>query len=198
MPFNKIASKLDITDEKFDLIFIEDLKLASEFHFTPIDIAITAANYLAEISGTKVLDIGSGAGKFCFIGASCTDGHFTGVEIRKSLSDVAINVSKKYQQTNVEFINSNITEIPFKDFDAFYIFNPFQENLFIDDRINDEIPLNKANYEKYTSYVRDQLDSKPDGTRLVTYFSYYHEVPPSYELLSQSFEGKLKFWKKES
>ena len=196
MPIDKITSNLRVTDKEFDLIYTSDIHKASEIHFTPVDVSIAAARYLADVTGTRVLDVGSGAGKFCIIGASCTPGFFTGVEMRQSFNKAASDISEMYGLTNVEFLQANITAIIFTDYDAFYIFNPFQENISISDRINDEIPLNKAYYSEYSLYVRNQLDTMPAGTRLVTYFSNCKEIPQSYHLQGSDFSGKLKFWKK--
>jgi SAM-dependent methyltransferase len=196
LPIHKIASNLLITDAEFDSIYTFDIHTASEIHFTPVDVSIAAARYLAHFSGTRVLDIGSGAGKFCFIGAACTAGIFTGVEMRHSFNKAASDILEIYGLTNVEFLQANITTITFTDYDAFYIFNPFQENISISDRINDEIPLNKANYTEYSTYVRNQLDTMPFGTRVVTYFSHGKELPESYHLQGSDFSGKLKFWQK--
>jgi len=196
LPIYKLTSNHNISDEEFDLIYPIDLITASEIHFTPVDVSIIASRYLAEVAGTRVLDIGSGAGKFCIIGASCTDGYFIGVELRLSFIEAASQISDLYHLPNVQFTHANITEISFADYDAFYIFNPFQENISISDRINDEIPLNKAFYKEYTLYVKDQLDKMPIGTRLVTYFSICNEVPLSYHMQGSDFSGKLKFWEK--
>ncbi len=196
MPIFKLTLNQDISDEEFDLIYDDDIMSASEIHFTPVDVSIIAARYLAEVAGTRVLDIGSGAGKFCFIGATCTHGYFIGVEMRLSFSEAARHISNVYDLANVQFVHANIRDIIFTDFDAFYIFNPFQENISISDRINDEIPLNKAFYEEYTMYVKDQLNKMPVGTRLVTYFSICSEVPQSYHVQGSDFSGKLKFWEK--
>jgi hypothetical protein len=196
LPIDKITPNLRVTDKEFDSIYTFDIHNASEIHFTPVDVSIAAARYLAEVTGTRVLDVGSGAGKFCIIGASCTAGFFTGVEMRQSFNQAASDISEMYGLTNVEFLQANITAVIFTDYDAFYIFNPFQENISISDRINDEIPLNKSNYSEYSLYVRNQLDTMPPGTRLVTYFSNCKEIPDSYQLLGSEFSGKLKFWEK--
>ncbi|MBK9736331.1 MAG: hypothetical protein IPO92_15780 [Saprospiraceae bacterium] len=53
--------------------------------FTPVDVSILAARYLATNEDSKILDIGSGAGKFCLIGSACSEGTFTGVEQTKEI-----------------------------------------------------------------------------------------------------------------
>lgn len=196
MIFKRLRSGLEVADHDFDNIYSARIRAVSEFHFTPVDVAKTAARFLAARPGTKVLDIGSGAGKFCMIGAACTDGHFTGVEQRESLWMLSQELAKHYALPNTNFIRSNITEIAFQAFDAVYCFNPFYENIFQNDPIDDSVSLDKALYTTYSWYVREQLDQMPVGTRLATYFSYAVEVPGSYRIQSTAFDRKLKLWEK--
>jgi tRNA A58 N-methylase Trm61 len=166
-------------------------------HFTPIEIAIRAAKFLVQKSGTKVLDIGSGAGKFCMIGSVCTNGHFTGVEQRDNLHLLAEQIFKKYQLKNINFINSNINQIEFNNYEAFYFFNPFYENIIQFEKIDDAIDVKNDLYDEYSNYVKNQLDLMPLGTRLVTFFSAYDEVPISYQLISKDDRQKISMWEKK-
>ncbi|MBK8451357.1 MAG: methyltransferase domain-containing protein [Saprospiraceae bacterium] len=198
MLFKNIKSNIDISDSEFDLIYPKKIKQASEFHFTPIEIAKIAAHYLADSKDTKVLDVGSGAGKFCMIGAACTEATFYGVELRKNLFNTSNRISKQFSLTNVYFTNSNINTIDFKNFDAVYFFNSFIENIFPLDCIDASIELRKDLYLEYSHYVKTQLDSMSIGTKLVTYFSFLKEVPDSFEIQYCLFGEKLKMWKKIS
>ncbi len=200
MIFEQIRSNEEIKDVEFDLMYPIKLKDAVELHFTPIEVAKTAARYLAHKKGVKVLDIGSGAGKFCMIGSACTEGCFTGIELRESLFATALRISKRYNLLNIEFVHANITDISFKDFDAFYFFNAFYENVsrLGIGKINNELDLSRELYDTYSFYVKQQLDSMPVGTKLVTYFSFSKEIPDSYHLQFTDFDGKLKMWEKVS
>ena len=130
------------------------------------------------------------------IGATCTNGYFTGVEQRESLYALSKKLSNHYQLSNLTFIHSNIIEIGFKAFDAIYFFNAFHENIVQSDPIDDSIKLDRRLYDKYSRHMKEQLDSMPVGTRLATYFSYLDEVPDSYKIQSTSFDYKLKLCKK--
>ena len=79
---SKLKNLHDLTDEEFDLIFPLEIRRKSATHFTPIKIAKAAAQFLATEPNIRILDVGSGAGKFCFVGALTTNAHFTGVEQR--------------------------------------------------------------------------------------------------------------------
>ncbi len=197
MLFKNIQSNIEIVDTDFDLVFEERIQEASAIHFTPLKVAKLAARYLANKKGVKVLDIGSGAGKFCMIGSVCTEGYFVGVEQRERLHLEALRISQKYNLTNVSFINTNITNISFKDYDAFYIFNAFYENISLfGGSIDDDIELKRELYESYSLYVNEQLADMPIGTKLVTYFSFGKEIPDSYEIQFKAFDEKLKMWEK--
>ncbi len=200
MMFQQIKSNIDISDTEFDSIYPDRIKASAEMHFTPFDVAKIAARYLAHKTGTRILDIGAGAGKFCMIGSACTEGYFTGVELRETLCSAATRISKQYSLENTDFINANITDISFKDFDAFYFYNAFYENVsrMGIGRINNELDLSRELYDTYSFYVKNQLDSMPVGTKLVTYFSFSKEIPDSYHLQFTDFDGKLKMWEKVS
>ena len=196
MIFKNLRSGSTIEDVEFDHIYPEDLRETAEIHFTPVEVSKIAAQYLVEKPGARILDIGSGTGKFCMVGSVCTDGYFTGVEQRGNLCNLADRISSHYQLANVEFIHANITEIRFKDYDAFYLFNPFYENICMSGAIDDTIELDRQLYNDYCLYVRRQLDEMPAGTKLATYFSYLDEVPLSYQVQSTGMDGKLKMWEK--
>ncbi|NOT36344.1 MAG: methyltransferase domain-containing protein [Saprospiraceae bacterium] len=197
MPFKKIQSNIEVKDREFDLIYPKSFKSISKFHFTPVCIAKEAARYLVTNKETKVLDVGSGAGKFCMIGSVVTEGYFYGVEHRIKLSNLANRITKHYELSNVEFIHSNITDIQFNLYNSFYSYNPFYENIAKTGRIDNKLHFSNEQYEAYSSYMKSQLSTMPIGTKLVTYFSYLKEVPDSYKVKYSNFDNKLKFWQKE-
>ncbi len=197
MIFKYIEKGISIEDDEFDEIYPEDIRPMAFTHFTPVDMAIKAAKFLVQKPRTRVLDIGSGAGKFCMIGSVCTDGHFTGVEQRDNLHEMAKRIYQKYQLKNINFINANINQIDFSDYDAFYFFNPFYENIIQFEKIDDAVEVETNLYAEYSNYVKNQLDQMPVGTRLVTFYSAYDEVPKSYQLISNSDRQKISMWKKQ-
>src|SRR5436305_754412 len=56
-------------DKAFDQLYPEHIRKLSQLHWTPVDIASKAADFLA-IPCARVLDIGSGVGKFCLAAGS--------------------------------------------------------------------------------------------------------------------------------
>jgi SAM-dependent methyltransferase len=196
MPFQQLKTGQFVTDEIFNRIYPEQMQETAEFHFTPVEVALEAARFLVDKPGTRVLDIGSGAGKFCMIGAASTQGYFVGVEQRLHLHEMALVLSEKYHLDRLEFRHANILDIQLQDFDAVYIFNPFYEHISSDYPIDQSIPLDRAFYAKYCAYTRTQLNLMPTGTRLVSYFSYLDEIPANYSIQTQAFDSKLKMWVK--
>jgi len=196
MIIKKLASGVEVEDEEFDTMYSEAYQEISEFHFTPVKVAKVAAHYLVNRPGARVLDIGSGAGKFCIVGAACTEGEFTGIEQRKNLHQLAQKLSERFQLSNIQNVHSNIIDIDFEAFDAIYYFNAFYENIVQHCAIDQEVSLDKTFYNLYTQYMREQLCKMPIGTRLATYFSFLDEVPDCYKVQSADFDLKLKLWRK--
>lgn len=196
MFFDQLKSGAEVSDETFDAIYPDFIAELAFTHFTPIEIAQKAVQFLVQKKGTKVLDIGSGAGKFCFIGAAITDGDFTGVEIRKTLHLAADKIQRKHQLSNVKFIHANITAIDFSAYQAFYFYNAFMENYELNDQIDQTITLKKDLYTTYSIAVKEKLAVLPKGTRLVTFYSNYDEVPASYKKQATDEVQKITMWEK--
>ena len=192
---NKI-SLLESTDDQFDLIYKDEFKRFSTVHWTPIEVALLAIKWLELNEDSKVLDIGSGIGKFCTIGVLATEAHFTGVELRESLVNEAIRVKDKLGLKDVEFLNNDIKSIDFKDYKGFYYYNPFCEYLSIEENIDDSITFSQENFRQYEDYVIDQFANLSKGTKVVTYFAPHFAFPSSYELKDMFFDGTLALWEK--
>jgi SAM-dependent methyltransferase len=196
MILEKLKGDLIVGDEEFNAIYPETIRVMSSIQWSPVAVSKMAARFLAEIPGTKVLDIGSGVGKFCIVGAACTKGSFTGVEQRPQLVEISNKLAERYGLDNANFVCANVMDIAFAEYDAFYFFNSFYENI---DRnaIIDPIAERGHNlYKLYTRYVCGQLAKMPVGTRLVTYWTNAEEVPKGYVIQSSGFDGELKMWEK--
>jgi SAM-dependent methyltransferase len=195
MLFTYLKLGFSLKDKDFDKIYPRQVQYLSFQHWTPHNVAIRAAKFLVKNCYTKVLDIGCGVGKFCFIGSAVTGAKFTGVEIREDLADIARNTIRFHNVSNVNIINTNITQINFHDYDSFYFFNPFYENL----TKNSDKSLSELSpelYYDYSEYVKKQLELMPLGTKIATYYGTNDEIPLSYNVISSEFDGYLKIWEK--
>lgn len=186
----------EFRDHEFDRHYPEDIFIQSACHWTPVDVCEMAASWLVEKPDTRVLDIGCGPGKFCVVGASTTLGFFTGVEQRGRLVKAARGLLGRHRITRAEIIHANITTVSFDAFDAFYLFNPFEENILPMLRIDAEVEMRAHLYDDYTLHVQTQLELKPQGTRVVTYYGSCAEVPECYECVKTAYDGTLKLWVK--
>lgn len=185
------------SDLIFNSLYPPHIREVAQKHWTPLEVAVKAADYLAGSPNAKVLDIGSGSGKFCFTAANYhPETQFYGVEQRKELVDLCNNLKEQLGISNVTFINKNITEIDFSDFDHFYFYNSFYENIEGTQKIDYSVSYSEKLYDYYNLYVYKQLKKMPSGTKFASYHSFGNEMPAGYEIVHSSFENYLQFWVK--
>ena len=192
--FKTIFKDKRVTEENFSQLLPEYLQKASRLYFTPVRIAKTAAQWLTETGEKRILDIGAGVGKFCIVGAKYSKSHFYGIEYRLSLAKLANELIAHYEIKNATILQSDIMNVDFSNYDAFYLYNPFYENLLSAHRLNNEVALSGLLYGYYLRYTEHQLDKTKAGTRLVTYHGNNFEIPDSFEKIRESEDGKLKLW----
>jgi hypothetical protein len=188
-----------VADHKFDDLFPEWTRAASDVHWSPITVARRAAELLVEKPGDRVLDVGSGVGKLCIVGALTTPGTFVGVEQRGSLVAVARNIVRRHRIPRCTFVHANMTEVDWSTFDAFYLYNPFEENLSLGRHIIDEtVERSVTAYREYVSFVETQLVAARPGTRLVTFHGFGGRMPPRWtrRRRERRGSGKLDIWVK--
>lgn len=185
------------TDEQFHELYPLSIATLAKRHWTPLAVAQKAARFLATNNGVRILDIGSGVGKFCLSAAYFVPGaRFFGVEQRQRLVKHAENAKKALKLDNISFIHANFTQLDFRNFDNFYFYNSFYENLDGTDKIDHNIDYSRQLYHYYNRYLYRQLEQKPTGTRLATYHSLEDEIPQDYHLVDSSMNQMLKFWVK--
>jgi SAM-dependent methyltransferase len=184
-------------DTAFDDLYPEHIQELSQMHWTPVDIAKKAGDFLS-VPNTSVLDIGSGVGKFCITaGFFHPETSFCGIEQREELYTFAEIAKREIELPNVNFIHGNLTELDFKDYDHFYFYNSFYENIEPDSRIDYTVRTSFELYDLYSRFVYQVLEEKPSETRLVTFHAPDTQVPPGYQLVNNSYSRVLKMWIKE-
>ncbi|WP_145665465.1 class I SAM-dependent methyltransferase [Chitinophaga polysaccharea] len=182
-------------DAAFDWLYPERIQQLSKRHWTPMEVAKKSAKFLSGGTGKKILDIGSGVGKFCLIGGYFfPEATFSGVEQRKELFHFAQAAREVTCTANVDFINCNFTQVNFDEYDHFYFYNSFFENLVDDGQIDQQIEYSTSLYNYYARSMFKSLENKPGGTRLVTFHSLEDEIPPSYQLVDATVDFLLKMW----
>ncbi len=174
----------------------------STIHWTPVEVVLFVAEFLRDLPlNSKILDIGSGCGKFCLILSYLLPNKIYGIEQRMDLFQVAEKMRIANNVRNVEYLNMNMMDIQdWNQYDVFYLFNPFQEHIndFKLMRIDDSLVFDKLYYLQYTTEVIRRLSCLKKGTKLITFHGFGGVLPNSWKLqISKSFDGgDLSLWEK--
>jgi len=183
------------SEHQFNQLYPNQIQELSAQHWTPLSIAKKAADFLSAEKNTRVLDIGSGVGKFCLAAAYFQPSiNFFGVEQRMNLVEHAESAKQILGLENVTFLNQNFTSIDFNLYDHFYFFNSFYENINDKNKIDENIEYSDDLFHYYSRFLYRQLDKKPSGTRIATYHSSETEVPKGYHIVGEDIDTTLKFW----
>ena len=183
------------SDEQFHHLYPLAMQQLARRHWTSLNVAQTVVEFLTPWRGAKVLDIGSGVGKFCLTGAyNKPSSHFYGIEQRKDLVAHAETARDILKLDNAHFIHGNFTQLDFSQYDHFYFYNAFYEHLVDTDKIDDNITFSESLYNYYTRQLYKKLEQMPAGTRLATFHTLEDKVPPGYCLAEAQIGNLLKFW----
>lgn len=194
--FKKLCNGEIVSDEEFDALFPAEFHEHSNRHYTSVFIAQKAIEFLTEDPAARILDIGSGTGKFCLIGAVTTKNEYVGVEYRPKFVDAANALTQVECIKNTRFICDTILNIDFRDFDNFYMFNPFLEHKDPSAKMDQDVADLAQSYEVFRNYVYDQYSKLPVGTRVATYYVGKDQFPDSYKMVAGFYGGTLCFWEK--
>lgn len=186
------------TDETFNSLFPLSMQRLALRHWTPLRITKAIVDFLTPANDARVLDIGSGIGKFCLAaGYYKPSAFFAGIEQRSDLVQVAEDAQARLQLSNVHFQHGDFTNVDFSEYDHFYFFNSFYENLSDEHTIDDTIEFSGELYNYYTCCLHKKLADMPTGTRIVTFHSLDDEMPISYHVVESKFNNRLKCWIKD-
>ncbi len=130
------------------------------------------------------------------IGSVLSTSTFVGVEKRRNLFLQSETTAKLLGLKTAHFVNDNIVNIQFSDYDAFYYFNPFCEQIANSDWIDKKPEFSVKKHGEYEQYVFSQLQNMPKGTKVITYCSNDFSLPVSYRINNMMFEGLLVLWMK--
>src|SRR5215212_158743 len=114
------------SDRAFDRFLPERLQRVSPEFWSPLVVARRAAEWFQDAGVRSVVDIGSGAGKFCVAGALSGPCRFTGLEQRPFLIKSARGLARLFDvHDRVQFVLGSLGDVPTPAADAYYFFNPF-------------------------------------------------------------------------
>lgn len=189
-----------VSDADFDRCLAEPQQRASARYWTSVGVSLRLTRWLVEMGVAQVLDVGSGAGKFCVVGALASGITFTGVEHRAHLVMFAEALAEHFGVADqARFVAGGLDAVNFHEFDALYFYNPFGENHFTAaDHLDSTVELNRRRFDRDVAKVEHLLEQVPVGTYLATYNAYGGRVPDTFDLLRAQVAdvSLLRLWRK--
>jgi hypothetical protein len=172
----------------------------SDQHWTPVAVALRVAEWLEGAGARSVVDLGSGAGKFCVAAALACRCAFIGIEQRPRLVEVARSLARRFGVNDrVRFVAGTLGRCAIPVADAYYLFNPFGENLLEPrEHLSDDVELGPDRYDNDVVAMERFFECAPAGTWVVKYNGFGGQMPLSYErvLVDRAFPNVLRMWRK--
>jgi len=187
-----------VADRIFDEVFPAAARARSSLYWTPVEVAVRAANLLADRAGATILDIGAGVGKFCIVASAVANAKVHGIEHRPHLVEIARQAAAAIG-VDATFGSGTIEEQDAAAIDGFYLFNPFAENLCPStDRLDTTVELSAKRFNMDVDATEFLLSKARAGARVVTYCGFGGDIPDEYDLvLRERCSGeKLELWVK--
>src|SRR5262245_60992605 len=89
-----MTAAVRIVERALRLCVTRRWEAVGRLHWPPLNACVEALRLLAPARGERVLDIGSGSGNLCAVGALATSATFVGVEQRPALVKLARRVAR--------------------------------------------------------------------------------------------------------
>jgi predicted RNA methylase len=188
------------SDLEFDAIYDATTRALSQQHWTPVQVAARAASLLVQAGATRILDVGSGVGKFCIVGALTTDAQFVGVERRQGLVDIARGAASRTAASHATFVHADVDTFSFEGFDGVYLFNPFFEQISRHlVQIDRALERSEIVYRYFVSRTTEKLAEVAAPVAVVTFNGFGGHLPRAYRFLGDEPAGndRLELWVKE-
>ena len=187
-----------VSDKRFDLLFPPEVRVHSKIHFTPVKVALRVRDWLGDEPGLRVLDVGSGCGKFCLVFGASGPGKVTGIEQRPNLDETAKAAAAQLGLTNATFLCGRMEDLDWSRFNVFYFFNPFYERIAYRQGMDDRTPPHAGLFFDHVRVVRDKLQLAKVGTRVVTYHGMGGRLPSDWVLVrsEEIHTDELQLWVK--
>jgi len=181
----QLAAGVPVSDARLDRLFGPDLLRLAGLHFTPLAVAARAAAWLTAGGAAEVCDLGSGAGKFCLVGAATTPARFTGIELRPGLVQVARQAARRLGLPRAQFVQGDLRTVPLDRYQAFYVYDPFSEvEAEPDERLDPFVPTQDRAAD--VAALLGRLEAAPPGTRLAIYCGLGGPEPRGWRLAART------------
>lgn len=188
------------SDRDFDRFLPLRLRVVSARYWTPLRVAARAAAWLDELNIRSLVDVGSGAGKFCVATALMSRCSFLGIEHRKDLVATARALAEVFGvQSRVSFIEETFGDARLPDAECYYFYNPFLEAMLEeDDWLDDHVEHSECRYDRELLAVEHWLSQAPVGTYVLTYNGLGSDLPRAYSEIrtDQTFPCNLRLYRK--
>jgi predicted RNA methylase len=191
-------ARLD-SDEIFDRVYEPRIRELSEQHWTPVRVAARAATLLTQAGATRILDVGSGVGKFCITGALCTDAEFVGVDRREDLFRIACATAAELGAMRARFVHSAVDEFSFDGFDGVYLYNPFFEQISASLQMIDEtVERSVTTYDHFVRVTVAKLRAMRPPVAVATYHGFGGRLDDDFTFVGDEPAGNevLELWVK--
>ncbi|HZH03142.1 MAG TPA: methyltransferase domain-containing protein [Myxococcaceae bacterium] len=186
-------------DDRFDRLYDAKCRQASKRHWTPIATVRCALDLLQLGPDHVLLDVGSGAGKFCLAASLMSPARFVGVERRPELVRAGERARRCLGADRVHFFCADALELDWSPYDAIYLFNPFEEHLMEPElRIDNSVPFSGADYAAAVGATRKRLKTLKVGARVVVNYGFGDVMPPGFQRMACAAEvqSELEAWSK--
>jgi hypothetical protein len=195
-----LRARMCPSERSFDRFLPRELRSVSRQHWTPLVVALRVAEWLEDVAVESVVDIGSGAGKFCVATALASHCNFTGIEQRPRLVDAACALARIFAvDDRVRFIQGNLSECSIPEADVYYLYNPFLENLLEpDEHLDADIELSDERYMCDIDFVERLLERAAIGTYVIKYNGFGGRMPSTYDAfrVDREMPNVLRMWQK--
>jgi SAM-dependent methyltransferase len=195
-----LRAGLQVSDEKFDRLLSTRPQSRSGRFWSCVEAAQTAAQFFREAGAQRILDVGSGVGKFCSIASLTLGRRVWGVERRSELVTESRELSRRLT-ADVVIAEGTLEGVDASAFDGFYCFNPFAEYVadHDDERYDASFPQSFALYVSDARRIERWLRAAPVGTAMVTYNGLGGRIPSSYSVRRATFvrDDAMRLWVKE-
>jgi predicted RNA methylase len=183
-----------VADAELDQVFPDELRDRSHLHWTPVAIAMRAAELLAPTPDTRVLDVGAGVGKLCLVGALATGAMWWGIEQDPLQVEAARHAAWALDATRcTRFVCGDGSRLAWDEFDALYFYNPFSTVMLAP---HASPFVRYATIQATLRRIEQRLAATRPGTRVVTFHGFGGQLPPVFRLAARepAGGGALELW----
>jgi SAM-dependent methyltransferase len=187
-----------VTDLEFDALLPRQPRTRSGSFWTPVNVAVLASQWFKQHGVSRLLDVGAGPGKLCSIASLLLDQRVFGIEQRPSLCASARKLARALG-AEVEILDGTFDQVTASEFDAFYFYNPFEEQVAgASDRYDRRVVFSDQRYFEDLKIVEAWLNAAPIGTAMATYHGLGGRIPASWTVQREQRMGAdlLRLWVK--